>query len=146
MSNSNINYRHFRLKSGNILTIASKINWKNYPFPHDMILTYGIAVFDKRDKTFTKKYGNQLSKTRLDTEEISISIFQSMENIIINHSLISLRIIDHLLSIIDDFQNKLEVYPSYLSFLSRSTTTYSDLQKLQSQLKDKILLHVVDSL
>lgn len=144
MSNSNINYRHFKLKSGNILTITSRVNWTTYPY--DMILTYGIAIFDKRDKTFTKKYGNELSKTRLDTEAISIGIFRSMENIIINHSLISLRIIDHLLSIIDDFQNKLEVYPSYLSFLSRSTTAYSDLQKLQSQLKDKILLHVVDSL
>lgn len=111
-----------------------------------MILTYGIAIFDERDKKFTKKYGNQLSKVRLDNEEISIDIFQSNENVIINHSLISLRIIDHLLSILDNFKNKLEVYPRYLSFLSRSTTTYSDLQKLQSQLKDKILLHVVDSL
>lgn len=144
MPNSNISYRHFKLKSGNVLTITSRVNWTSYPY--DMILTYGIAIFDKRDKKFTKKYGNQLSKVRLDNEEISIGIFQSNETVIINHSLISLRIIDHLLSILDDFENKLEVYPSYLSFLSRSTTTYSDLQKLQSQLKDKILLKVVDSL
>ncbi|MCA9496727.1 MAG: hypothetical protein KC589_07295 [Nanoarchaeota archaeon] len=144
MPNSNISYRHFRLKSGNILTITSRVNWTSYPY--DMILTYGIAIFDKRDKKFTKKYGNQLSKTRLDTEEISIGIFQSMENIIINHSLISLRIIDHLLSILDDFENKLEVYPSYLRHISISTTTKSDLKKLQSQLKDKILLDVTGSL
>lgn len=144
MPNSNISYRHFRLKSGNILTITSRVNWTSYPY--DMILTYGIAIFDKRDKKFTKKYGNQLSKTRLDTEEISIGIFQSMENIIINHSLISLRIIDHLLSILDDFENKLEVYPSYLRHISISTTTKSDLKKLQIQLKDKILLDVTGSL
>ena len=144
MPNSNISYRHFRLKSGNILTITSRVKWTSYPY--DMILTYGIAIFDKRDKKFTKKYGNQLSKTRLDTEEISIGIFQSMENIIINHSLISLRIIDHLLSILDDFENKLEVYPSYLRHISISTTTKSDLKKLQSQLKDKILLDVTGSL
>lgn len=144
MPNSNISYRHFRLKSGNILTITSRVNWTSYPY--DMILTYGIAIFDKRDKNFSKKYGNLLSKTRLDTEEISIGIFQSMENIIINHSLISLRIIDHLLSILDDFENKLEVYPSYLRHISISTITKSDLKKLQSQLKDKILLDVTGSL
>lgn len=142
MSNSNITYRHFRLKSGNILTIASYI----YKHSNITIVQYGCAVFDKRDKTFIKKFGNQLARKRIQLYETKTFIFDDVEYTKINHSLISLRIIDHMLTVLDDFKNHLEVYPYYFLKLCRSTTIEKDLEYLQSQLKDKILLHVVDSL
>lgn len=137
-----INYRHFRLKSGNILTIASYIAKHS----NSIVVQYGCAVFDKRDKTFIKKFGNQLARNRIQLYETKTFISNDDEYTKIDHSLISLRIIDHMLSVLNDFKNHIEVYPCYFLQLCRSTTIENDLEYLKIQLKDKILLRTLNCL
>lgn len=139
MSNSNINYRHLQLKSGNILTIASYV----IKYSNSLVIHYGCAVFDKRDKKFVKKHGNQLAQKRIVSSDITLVIYPDQEYTKIDHSLISLRIVDHILEIFDNFKNNIENYPCYFKQLARSTTIKSDLEQLQERLKDKILLKTI---
>jgi hypothetical protein len=107
-----IKFSHYHLFNGNILTVASELNKTN------LILKTHYSIFNKADKTYIKKTGNEIAKVRLEEKPIIIKLKSEFE---VKHEFLT-------------WISVVEVYKNIRFKLNTSKKTEDSIKKLSLQL------------